>query len=147
MKLLVTTQAVDRTDPILGFFHRWLEEFAKHFDRVDVICLREGEHSLPQNVIVHSLGKECGESRIKYLIRFYRYFFSVFFRERVDTVLFHMGAIYNILALPFFLFRKRFHTKFIWWKTHGLLNIMGRIALTCVDEVVTAGGRSFMRIQ
>ena len=29
MKLLLVTQNVDRTDPILGFFHQWVEEIAK----------------------------------------------------------------------------------------------------------------------
>ena len=143
MKLLITTQTIDKNDPILGFFHGWVEEFAKHFERVDVICLREGVHTLPDNVHVHSLGKENGENKLKYLFRFYKYFYILFFRVRVDYVLFHMGAIYNILAAPFFLIRKIRKTKFFWWKTHGLLNLTGRIALTCVDEVVTAGSKSF----
>lgn len=60
MRLLVVTQAVDKQDPVLGFFHRWLEEFAKHADQLIVICLREGTHSLPSNVRIYSLGKENG---------------------------------------------------------------------------------------
>ena len=143
MKLLITTQAIDKNDPILGFFHRWVEEFAKHFEHIHIICLKEGVHTLPHNVTVHSLGKESGESKIKYFIRFYMFFFKVFFIEKVDVVFFHMGAIYNILALPFFLARKFMHTKFVWWKTHGLLNQVGKIGLWCVDEVVTAGSKSF----
>ena len=46
MKLLIMTQAVDQNDPVLGFFHRWIEEFSRHCERVHVICLKEGEHSL-----------------------------------------------------------------------------------------------------
>ena len=60
MKLLITTQAVDTDDPVLGFFVRWIEEFAKHAERVEVVCLREGKHGLPPNVRVHSLGKKNG---------------------------------------------------------------------------------------
>jgi len=143
MKLLICTQAVDKNDPILGFFHRWVEEFAKHFEHVFVICLKEGTHTLPDNVTVFSLGKEGGEDRVKYFFRFYLFFARVFFKEKVNFVLFHMGAIYNILALPFFCLRKFNHTKFVWWKTHGLLNFVGKIALIGVDEVVTAGSKSF----
>jgi glycosyltransferase involved in cell wall biosynthesis len=134
---------VDRDDPILGFFHRWIEEFAHHFEQVHIICLKEGKHALPPNVTVYSLGKESGENRGKYLLRFYRYFTKIFFGKRPNFVFFHMGAIYNILGLPFFLLRKITHTKFIWWKTHGLLNTMGKLALWGVDEVVTAGSESF----
>ena len=55
MRLLICTQAVDVNDPILGFFVRWIEEFAKHCEKVTVICLRKGEYTLPQNVHVHAL--------------------------------------------------------------------------------------------
>lgn len=143
MKLLITTQAIDTQDPILGFFHRWVEEFAAHADHVYVICLRAGEYSLPSNVTIYSLGKESGENRIKYTVRFYRYFLKIFFRERVDFVFFHMGAIYNIMAMPFFLVRSLYKTKFYWWKTHGHINWVGRCALRCIDRVFTASEVSF----
>ncbi len=58
VKLLIITQKVDENDDVLGFFHRWIEEFAKHCEQVTVICLYEGEHHLPENVKVLSLGKE-----------------------------------------------------------------------------------------
>ena len=58
MKLLILTQKVDKNDPILGFFHRWVEEFARHCEQVTVIALGVGEYDLPQNVRVFSLGKE-----------------------------------------------------------------------------------------
>jgi glycosyltransferase involved in cell wall biosynthesis len=143
MKLLVTTQAVDVNDPILGFFHEWLLEFAKHFERIDVICLRKGAYDLPPHVHVYSLGKEEGESRVKYLIRFYRFFAYVFFRVRVDYVFFHMGAIYNILAAPFFSVRYFFGTTFYWWKAHGRINRIGRFALSFVDTVYTSTESGF----
>ncbi len=143
MKLLITTQAVDKNDPILGFFHGWLLEFAKHFEHVEVICLREGEHALPANVSVHSLGKENGENRCMYVYRFYRYFWNVYMHNHVDFVFFHMGAIYNILALPFFLIRKIKQTKFYWWKAHGHINMAGKIASQCVDKIYTASKESF----
>ncbi len=144
MKLLITTQTVDKNDPILGFFHRWLTEFAKHFERIDVICLREGVHELPAHVHVHSLGKEYGESRVKYILRFYHFFSKIFFQIRVDYVFFHMGAINNVLATPFFLVRKFFKTRFYWWKTHGKAwALKERVASIVCDRVFTAGGKSF----
>lgn len=143
MKLLITTQVVDKNDPILGFFHGWLLEFAQHFERIDIICLREGVHELPAHVYVHSLGKEHGENNLKYLVRFYYFFSKVFLGIKVEYVFFHMGAIYNILALPFFLLRKIFNTKFYWWKAHGHINWVGRLALVCVDRVYTSTESGF----
>jgi glycosyltransferase involved in cell wall biosynthesis len=143
MKLLICTQAVDENHPILGFFIGWIKEFAQHFDEVHVICLIKGEHSLPDNVYVYSLGKEEGENKLKYLRRFYKYFSHIFFKVRVDYVFFHMGAIYNILASPFFFIRRLYKTKFYWWKTHGHINLAGRIALFFIDRIYTAVAESF----
>lgn len=143
MKLLICTQTVDKNDPILGFFHDWLETFSHHFEHIYVICLKEGVHQLPPNITVFSLGKEHGENRFKYILRFYRSFAKVFFVFRVDFVFFHMGAIYNILAVPFFFLRKFYKTQFYWWKTHGHINIVGRLATVFVDRIYTASKESF----
>lgn len=96
MRLLVFTQAVDRDDPILGFFHHWLEEFAPRYESLNVICLKEGRHSLPNNVRVYSLGKEKGRSRLKYLFRFYQYLWAL--RHDYDAVFVHMNQEYAILG-------------------------------------------------
>ena len=143
MKLLIVTQVMDTNHPILGFFHRWVEEFAKTFSEVHVICLQKGECLLPDNVHVYSLGKEDGESNGKYLYRFYKYFGRIFFTVRVDYVFFHMGAVYNILAAPFFFIRKMYKTKFYWWKAHGHLDTEGRLALSFVDKVITSTESGF----
>lgn len=134
---------MDKDDPILGFFHRWVLEFAKHFEEVHVICLNKGTCELPEHVFVYSLGKDEGKGRLTYLYRFYKYFFHVFFHVRVDFVFFHMGAEYNILAAPFFFLRKLFKTKFYWWKTHGHLSLQAKTALVFVDRVHTAIAESF----
>lgn len=143
MKLLITTQAVNKNHPILGFFHGWILEFAKYFDEIHIIALEVGEYDLPQHVHVYSLGKEVGTSRIKYTWRFYRYFAQIFFRVHVDYVFFHQGAIYNVLAAPFFFGRKLLRTQFYWWKTHGHFSRLDHTALWFVDRVFTAAGPSF----
>jgi glycosyltransferase involved in cell wall biosynthesis len=113
MKLLICTQKVDRQDITLGFFHRWIIEFAQHFESVTVICLYEGEHDLPANVKVLSLGKERGKSHPKYILRFYKYIL----REigNYDKVLVHMNQEYILLGgLLWKLFRKKVYM----WRNH-----------------------------
>ena len=96
MKLLITTQAVDLDDPVLAFFHGWIEKFATHFEHVHVICLKMGRHSLPKNVSIHSMGKESGESNVKYIWRFFRYVWTL--RGEYDTVFVHMNPEYIVLG-------------------------------------------------
>ena len=73
MKLLIITQKVDIEDDNLGFFHRWLEKFAEKVEKLYVICLWEGKHSLPENVKVYSLGKEKGYSKLRQFFRFQKF--------------------------------------------------------------------------
>lgn len=97
MRLLVVTQAVDRNDPILGFFHRWLANLAPRFETIEAICLYEGAHALPENVRVHSLGKERGtRGRIVYAVRFFRLLWRL--RGSYDAVFVHMNQEYVLLA-------------------------------------------------
>lgn len=114
MKLLILTQKMDVNDDNLGFFHRWVEEFAKQCESVIVLCLFEGEHHLPKNVRVLSLGKEDGVSRFKYLKRFYTYIWRE--RKNYDAVFVHMNQIYVILgALLWRMLNKRVG----FWYAHG----------------------------
>jgi glycosyltransferase involved in cell wall biosynthesis len=137
MRLLIVTQAVDNEDPILGFFLRWIEEFAKRFDEVHVICLKAGTHSLPRNVKVHSLGKESGESRLKYIARFYRYAWTL--RNSYDCVFVHMNPEYVLLGG---LLWKMLHKKVVLWYLHRSRHWMFQTAVPLVDTVATAAKES-----
>jgi glycosyltransferase involved in cell wall biosynthesis len=97
MRLLVVTQVMDQRDPVLGFFHRWVEELATRVEQVTVICLKEGEHHLPENVKVYSLGKENGrQSQLTYAIRFKKLAWRL--RKEYDTVFVHMNQEYILLG-------------------------------------------------
>ena len=96
MKLLIITQKVDRDDPILGFFHRWVMELSKHCQSMTVICLEKGAYNFPATVQVFSLGKEQKQSRLQYLSRFYKYIWQE--RKNYDAVLSHMNQEYILLA-------------------------------------------------
>ncbi|MCR4279569.1 MAG: glycosyltransferase family 4 protein [Candidatus Zambryskibacteria bacterium] len=102
MKLLIVTQKVNIDDPILGFFHRWIEEFSKKFEKVTVICLEKGKYELPKNVKVLSLGKEQYSQhsnvirRLVFSFKFYKYIWQE--RENYDSVFVHMNQEYVLLA-------------------------------------------------
>jgi glycosyltransferase involved in cell wall biosynthesis len=105
MKLLIITQAIDENNPVLGFFCRWVEEFAKHYEKLTVICLEKGQYRLPKNVEVYSLGKEKPTilhspfvilNKFKYVFNFYKLIFR--FRNDHSAVFVHMNEEYVILA-------------------------------------------------
>lgn len=138
MRLLVVTQAVDKDDPVLGFFHRWLEAFSAEFDRIEVICLREGRHALPANVRVHTLGKEKGAGRLFRAARFYMHLWKL--RRAYDAVFVHMNPEYLALAGAWWrLAGKRAGL----WYTHKSVDLKLRVAELWADVVFTASKESF----
>lgn len=138
MKLLIITQKVDKNDSTLGFFHRWLIEFAKHFERVLVICLEEGKHDLPANVRVYSLGKEKSSSRLLYILRFYKYIFLL--RKEYNAVFVHMNPEYIVLGGKFW---RLWGKKIGLWYTHRQTNLKLWIAEKFANVVFTAAKESF----
>ncbi len=133
MKILIITQVLDTNHPILGFFHRWVEEFAHQCTELHVIALQVGEYNLPSNVVVHSLGKEQGQSRIKYLCRFYRLIWK--YRKEYDSVFVHMNQMYVVLGAPVWrLLRKKIGL----WYAHGTVSRSLKFAVYLADTIFTS---------
>lgn len=137
-KLLIVTQKVNILDDNLGFFHRWIELFAQHCDEVLVICLESGKYSLPSNVTVLSLGKEEGNTRIKFIQRFFSYIWK--YRNNYDAVFVHMNTEYIVLAGWFWkLLRKPIYL----WRMHKSVNAYMRFAVFWITKAFSASKDSF----
>jgi hypothetical protein len=123
MRLLVITQKINNTDPVLGFFHQWIAEFAKRAESIIAICLEKGTCALPANVRVRSLGKEVRPSRLLYLVHFFTYLWQE--RKNYDAVLVHMNQEYVLLgALPWRLLGKKIYM----WRNHHSGSVFTQIA-------------------
>ncbi|HEU5114903.1 MAG TPA: glycosyltransferase family 4 protein [Candidatus Paceibacterota bacterium] len=132
MRLLVITQALDTTDPVLSAYHRLVSEIARNFDSVTAICLKKGANDLPKNVKVLSLGKEEGggtwKSRLRYVGRFYRFIFA----EKYDAVFVHMNQEYILLGGIFWkLMGKRVYL----WRNHHAGSFLTDVAATFCSKV------------
>ena len=138
MKLLIITQKVDINDDVLGFFHRWLEEFAKHCEKVTVICLEMGEYNLPDNVKVLSLGKEEQWRKIKYALNFYKYIWQE--RKNYDAVFVHMNQEYVLLGGFFW---KLFGNKVYMWRNHPAGSFLTDIAASFCTKIFCTSKFSF----
>lgn len=140
MKLLIITQKIDERDPILGFFHEWVVEFAKHAEQVVAVCLEKGEHHLPSNVQVLSLGKERRiRSRVRYIVRFYKYIWGL--RHEYDTVFIHMNQEYVLMAgLWWRLMGKRVYL----WRNHAQGSWWTRVASLLVHGVFHTSPQAYV---
>lgn len=138
MKLLILTQKVNTDDDILGFFHRWIEEFGKQSEKVTVICLEQGVHQLPKNISVFSLGKERGVSKLMYLVNFYRFIWRE--RKNYDAVFVHMNPEYVLLGGLVWRFLGK---KIGLWYTHKAVNLKLWFAEKLSGIIFTAAKESF----
>lgn len=137
MNLLILTQKVDRGDDNLGFFHRWLEVFAEKTSKVFVIANFVGEHSLPANVQLFSLGKEKSLGRVRRYLNFYKYLFKTL--PETDAVFIHMIPAWVILIWPVaVIFRKKIYL----WYTHKSVTLSLRVAEKLVAKIFTASPES-----
>ncbi len=138
MRLLIVTQSLDENNPVLGFFHRWIEEFARRYELVTVICLEKGEYSLSGNVKILSLGKEEGKSKLKYLFRFYKYIWQE--RKNYDVVFVHMNQEYVLLGWKFW---KLWGKKIYLWRNHAKGNLLTRVAVFLSNKVFCTSPSSY----
>ena len=147
MKLLIITQKVDRNDSILGFFHHWIEEFSKHYQKITVICLEKGEYRLPANVRVFSLGKEKLQAtsyklqalkKFKYGFNFFKYIWRE--RKNYDAVFVHMNQEYVLLGWKFW---KLWGKKIFLWRNHRQGNFLTRLAVLFSNKVFCTSPQSF----
>jgi len=138
LDILVFTQKVDLNDDVLAAFYYWWEKLAQKVNQLNIVCLFEGEHHLPDNTKVFSLGKEKGKSRVRYIWRVYQYFWP--WRKTIDIIFVHMNEVYIFLLWPL---AKIYHIPIVFWKAHG-----GRLphikkAIFMADKIVTSGAKTF----
>ena len=137
MRLLIVCQVVDSEHHNLGFFVRWIEEFAKNCEHVTVIANEVGAYTLPDNVTVLSLGKEKGASR---MLRYWR--FIQFITTRVgeyDAVFSHMNPEFVIAGGWWWSLTNK---KVIMWYVHGTVSLRLRLALAFVTAACTVNKES-----
>ncbi len=147
MKLLIITQKVDRNDPILGFFHRWIEKFSESYEKITVICLEKGDYNLPQNVKVLSLGKEKLQAisyklqtlkKLGYIFNFFRYIWQE--RKNYDSVFVHMNQEYVLLGGKLWLLLSK---KVFMWRNHQAGNFLTDIAAMFCSKVFCTSKYSY----
>lgn len=128
-KILIIAQKIDLDDPVLGFFHSWIKGLSKYYEKTTAIGLSVGRYDLT-NIKVLSLGKESGESRIKYIKNFYKYIWQE--RENYDSVFVHMNEEYPLLGGWLW---KLLGKKVYMWRNHHAGSVRTDIAAIFCNNV------------
>lgn len=138
--LLIFNLVTDEDDPILGFSVEWLRTIASRVGHVDVITMRAGSHSLPDNVVVHSVGKELGYSEIRRAFQFYRILWNLLRARCYDACFAHMMPLFAAMAAPLL----RSHSiPITLWYAHGSSSWLLRIAASISHHVVSPNEASY----
>ena len=137
MKLLVLTQVLDRQNGVLGFFNRWIAEFASHCEAVRVVALEVGDTSdLPDNVDWVEIGRRGVVGRY---LKYRRALGQALDRDGFDAVLGHMVPRYSIVAAgP----ARRAGARNYLWYTHKGVDARLRKAVTLVEKTFSASDES-----
>jgi len=144
MRLLILTQKMDKNDDLLGFMHDWAMKFSERFESMIVLALGVGEHALPDNIKVFSLGKEqYGDysgiiRKLVSVCRFYKYIFR--HKNEYDCVLVHMNKEYMLLGGLFWRFLGK---KTALWYNHGAGNIFSILAGFLAQKIFCTSPFSF----
>lgn len=139
MRLVFITRKVDRGDALAGFAFSWLAGFARKLEKLYVICQEKGDTAgLPDNVEVHSFGKEQGYGKLRQGLELFTLIWKLV--KNSDGVMAHMHPIYAIMTWPIV---KLYRKKLILWYTHKSVDFKLRLAHALVDVVLTASKESF----
>ncbi|MCK4319951.1 glycosyltransferase [Candidatus Micrarchaeota archaeon] len=132
MKLMIITQEVDEKGSVLGFFVRWIKEFAKHFKEVVVVYFKGSGAKLSKNTKqIKIRGNKI--SKVLSLNR-------VILEEKPDSLFIHMcpeflvASIFakTILRIPAYL-----------WYMHKSVPLTLRIAEVFSEKIFTGNEESF----
>lgn len=140
MNLLMFNLAVDAEHVTLAFGLRWIEALARRYDYVDVITMTTGQHELPPNVTVWSVGRERGYPEWLRALRFYWLIWRIMRARRISVVFTHMIPVFAVLFWPV---ARLTGLKNVLWYAHGATPKMLKLAHRAVDRMVSSTPEGF----
>lgn len=138
LRLLVITQRVDAKDRYISNHVSWLRAISQETGSLRVIAQSVGEHDLSSSVVLHSLEKDRGASRIQQLARLISTYWSI--RNDIDAVLILMVPLYVVLLSPFLLIKRM--PVFLWYVHRQVTWPLRWAAMVC-RRVFTAAQGTF----
>ncbi len=134
-RLLLFNLVTDTQHPILGFTTQWIRALAARVEIIHVITMQAGEIDVPENVRVHSVGRELGYSEPRRVVEFYRHLFRILRTERIDGCFSHMMQIFSVLAGPVL---RAAGIPLVTWYAHPSLPLSVKMAHFFSHRMVTS---------
>jgi len=125
---------IDEEDQVLSFALDWINKLSLRVNKIIVITLEKGEYTLNDNVIVYSIGKEKGYSKLRRVIVFYKLLFKVLKKEKIDVVFSHMMPLF--VAMSGFILKLTKKPIYQWYCHKSATKIL-RIACFFSDKIFT----------
>jgi glycosyltransferase involved in cell wall biosynthesis len=139
MRPLMIVQLIDEHDWLRGFIVPWVRALADRVEHLHVLTLEQREARLPDNVTVHSMGKERCHRRWPELIAFHKTLNRI--APQVDVIFSHMTPRYTWLAAPY---AAMFGKPQVLWFAHERVSWELRLAEWMASRIVTASPESIM---
>jgi len=135
VKLVMLTQQIDRSASTQGFAHDWVTTLAGKIDFLLVIANEVGDHNLPTNVKLISLGKERGASFFHKLFRLWRFTGEHLKKHSFDGVFVHQIEHYGLAVWPITRWNQ---VPLVQFKAHQGVPVTLRLAGYLFDHFVTS---------
>ncbi|MCP4400620.1 MAG: glycosyltransferase family 4 protein [bacterium] len=140
MHIVMIVQLLDYEDDICGFIHEWVIMLARCVAFLDVLTLRQGKVTLPDNVRVSVLKPGGHEGKLTATFHLYQALSQIIRQSPVDVIFTHMTPIYSVLAAPI---AKLWQIPLVTWYTHRSVTPALRLAEKFSDKILTASQESF----
>jgi hypothetical protein len=129
----------DKSDPLLGFSHDWVDKIRQHFNHTTVVSGKIGVASLRKNVDLVEVGWERGHSFRNFFRSLWKINSSIL-KSKPHVVFTHMNYWFSIFAFPASLF---VGARRVLWYAHSTGSLSLRVALTLSHKVITPIVESF----
>lgn len=134
-RLLVFNLAMDLDHSMLAFASSWVDALAERVESVDVLTMIAGRVRPPQNVRIHSVGKERGFGEPRRVWEFYRILRRILTTTGVDACFSHMMPLFSVLGGP--VLRAR-GVPIVTWYAHPKVTATLKLAHHLSDRIVTS---------
>ncbi len=131
------TQFVDEQDWLLGFVPPLIRAIAAHVQQLDVIALGAQPTAFPDNVRIHSLGKERGASRVQRFQQLRKTLAKLL--PQTDIFFSHLSDSYPLAVAPFALPQR---VPMTMWYTHKQVTPRLKLSERLVQRIYTASPES-----
>ena len=134
MNILWFNLKIDENNQALSFALDWINTMSLKVDKIFVITMEKQKYNLNNNVIVFSLGKELGYSRLRRFFVFYKLLFRILRKEKIDVAFSHMNPLFVVMA-GFFLKIKKIPI-YLWYCHKSVTNIL-RLSVFLSEKIFT----------